>query len=480
MTSAAGPGPLRALVRRLSLASRVALLSAVAVGVAVAVTSAAAFATVRMQLYDSLDDSLRQRAHAAASSDLVQRATLEGVPSAALGAGDVLIALVAADGSSATARGTRFPQLGPPEVAVARSGDTVSVRTVATEAGDYRVVAVPSPNADVALVLAQSLEPTHATLRGLGTVMLLVGAAGVLLAAMAGAAVARSGLRPVRRLTGAAEDVARTDQLRPIEVSGTDEIARLATAFNEMLAALAASRDRQRRLVADAGHELRTPLTSLRTNLDLLVQADARGGLAPQARQELLDDVRAQLAELTALVHDLIELARDEPLARDPVPVDLADVVARAVQRVRRRAGSVEFVVQVAPWRVVGEPQALERAVVNLLDNAVKWSPPGGVVHVQLAEGVLSVADRGPGVDEADLPYIFERFYRASDARRLPGSGLGLAITRQVAERHGGSVDAARRPGGGAVFRMAVPAAAGLGQPPASSQRDLRVTGHHR
>jgi len=448
-----------AQTRRLSLAARVTLLAAVAVGLAVAVTSAAAFATVRMQLYDGLDESLVQRAREAASSDLVQRATLEGVPSAALGAGDVLIALVTADGTGTTARGVPFPPLGAAETAVARGAAKGSLRTVATEESDYRVVAVPTPEADAALVLAQSLEPTQRTLRGLGTVLLLAGAVGVLLAAISGYAVARSGLQPVRRLTAAAEDVARTDQLRPIAVTGDDEIARLAAAFNEMLVALSASRERQRRLVADAGHELRTPLTALRTNLDLLAQADARGGLAPQARAELLEDVRAQVEELSSLVQDLVELARDEPLHRGPEPVDLADVVAQAVQRVRRRAGTVRFDVRTQPWLVVGEPQALERAVVNLLDNAVKWSPPHGVVSVRLAGDTLEVADQGPGIDEADLPYVFERFYRASDARRLPGSGLGLAITRQAAERHGGSVVAASREGGGTVFRLVLPPA---------------------
>ncbi|MFP5291288.1 MAG: histidine kinase dimerization/phospho-acceptor domain-containing protein, partial [Actinomycetes bacterium] len=188
-----------------------------------------------------------------------------------------------------------------------------------------------------------SLRNNETTLERLGFVLLVFGLLGVVLATAAGWAVARNGLRPVRRLTHKAEEIARTEQLDPIEVEGNDEIARLASAFNAMLAALAASRDRQRRLVADASHELRTPLTSLRTNLDLLVQADARGGLSEQARTELMDDIRFQIEEMTTLIGDLTELARDEPPVVTAEPVDLAEVTARAVERVRRRASSLHF-----------------------------------------------------------------------------------------------------------------------------------------
>jgi two-component system, OmpR family, sensor histidine kinase MprB len=446
-------------VSRLSLANRVSALTAIAVGVAVAVTSIAAFVTLRHQLYSSLDSSLLNRATAAARAGLVPQATVRQIPSAWLGAADVRFATVQADGAiySPPQRGAGDIHLGLPELEVARGHDSYAVRTIHSSDGvDYRVVTVPS-EPGTALALAQSLEPTQETLGELGVVMLIVGALGVVVAGAFGMGVARSGLRPVRRLTSAAEEVARTDELKPIDVTGSDEIARLAGAFNEMLTALGASRDRQRQLVADAGHELRTPLTSLRTNIDLLAQADSQGGLEPSARQELLADVRGQLEELTALIQDLVQLARDEPLPREPEPVDLADVVDHAVERVRRRSGTVVFDVDLQPWRVIGELQTLDRAVVNMLDNAVKWSPPDGVVTVRLVNGVLDVADQGPGVSGEDLPHIFERFYRASDARRLPGSGLGLAIVRQTAQRHGGSVSAGRTPEGGAIFRLTLP-----------------------
>jgi two-component system sensor histidine kinase MprB len=305
--------------------------------------------------------------------------------------------------------------------------------------------------------VAQSLADNDRTLDRLGLVMLVFGAAGVAAATAAGWVVARNGLRPVRRLTDAAEEIARTEKLDPIEVEGNDEIARLASAFNAMLAALSASRDRQRQLVADAGHELRTPLTSLRTNLDLLTQADRQGGLSETARAELLGDVRFQIEELTTLIGDLTELARDEAAGVPLEPVDLSDVVARAVERVRRRAPSLEFDVRTEPWWVVGESAALERAVTNLLDNAAKWSPPLGVVTVRLDDGTLLVADEGRGIAEQDLPHVFDRFYRSPESRTMPGSGLGLAIVRQVAERHGGSVSAGRADAGGAAFWLSLP-----------------------
>jgi two-component system, OmpR family, sensor histidine kinase MprB len=341
---------------------------------------------------------------------------------------------------------------------VARGTSSYSCRTIkASDGVDYRVATVPTGEDGIAFVVAQSLQANEAALDKLGLVMFLLGAVGVIAAALAGWAVARNGLRPVRRLTDAAEEIARTEKLDPIEVEGNDEIARLARAFNAMLTALSASRDRQRQLVADAGHELRTPLTSLRTNLDLLTQADRQGGLSATSRAELLDDVRFQIEELTTLIGDLTELAREEPGRLALEQVDLADVTERAVERVRRRASSLHFDTRVEPWTVTGEPAALERAVTNLLDNAAKWSPPLGVVTVRLVDGTLMVADQGHGIAKSDLPHVFDRFYRSPESRTLPGSGLGLSIVRQVAERHGGTVRVGASESGGAAFWMSIP-----------------------
>jgi two-component system sensor histidine kinase MprB len=256
-------------------------------------------------------------------------------------------------------------------------------------------------------------------------------------------------------------------------VTGSDEISRLAQAFNAMLVALARSQDRQRRLVGDAGHELRTPLTSIRTNLDLLAQADKRGGLAAEDRQQLLDDVRAQMDELTTLIGDLTELARDTPQVRDAELIELSNVVEDAVIKVRRRAPGIAWDVQLTPFPVWGDERLLGRAVTNLLDNAAKYSSPddptlaqaerrtvGGHVAVRLQDGVLTVTDSGPGIAEADLPHVFERFYRSSEARSRPGSGLGLAIVKHAAEQHGGMVYARNAPPAGAEFTLWLPHAA--------------------
>jgi two-component system sensor histidine kinase MprB len=378
-----------------------------------------------------------------------------------LGATDTAVAYIDAQGGGLTAKAPKGTiQLGAPEKEVAAGKRKYSCRTISTDNGDYRVTTVPADEHGYALVIAQSLESNEYSLNRLGLMMFLFGAAGVITAALAGWAVARNGLRPVRRLTEAAEDIARTENLDPIYVEGNDEIARMASAFNAMLAALSASRDRQRQLVADAGHELRTPLTSLRTNLDLLTQADRQGGLSESSRAELLDDIQFQIEELTTLIGDLTELARDDAAQAPLEPLDLAEITDRAVQRVRRRASSLEFDVQTAPWWVTGEAAALERAVTNLLDNAAKWSPPLGVVTVRLEDGTLEVTDQGHGIAEADLPHVFDRFYRSTESRTMPGSGLGLAIVRQITERHGGTVRAGRSEQGGAAFWLSVPGSA--------------------
>ncbi len=441
---------------RRSLASRVSLLTTMVVGISVALVAFAAFFTVRMQMESTLDDSMLNRAHKAAAGGAMTGSAIT-LPSWMLGAADVRIATITAD-RRVRSMDNNGPQLnlGSPELAVARGDSEQSVRTVAAEGIDYRVVTVPAGE-DEALVLVQSLEPQDRLMRELGITMLFAGGLGVLLAALAGWAVARNGLRPVRRLTSSVEHIARTEDLTPLAVEGADEVARLSLAFNSMLTSLAASRDRQRQLVADAGHELRTPLTSLRTNLDLLSQADAGAGLPADARAELLSDVRAQIEELTTLIGDLVELARDEPMTHVVESVDLIEVLDRAIARVRRRAPGVEFEVDLSPWWVVGEQAALERAVTNLLDNAAKWSPAGGVIRVYLDHGRLLVDDCGSGIADEDLPLIFERFYRSTESRSMPGSGLGLSIVRQVAERHSGSVFAGPAPGGGARFALTLP-----------------------
>ncbi|MEV6284355.1 HAMP domain-containing sensor histidine kinase [Kribbella sp. NPDC051770] len=455
-----------------------------AVGFAVALVSVSAYVTVRQQMYQNLDNSLVDRAGQAASRGILTNLTnLQEVSPDALGLSDIKLGLLGADGQQFGADPQYLPPMGSAEQEVAvGQGNEASIRTVGVRnAGHVRVVAVPTQfcpyrgvkcSADEiepgALVVAQSLDPIDRTLHNLGIVLWAFGLVGVIGAALAGNAIAQSGLRPLVRLTGAAEHVARTEELRPIPVTGTDEISRLAMAFNAMLQALARSQDRQRRLVGDAGHELRTPLTSIRTNLDLLAQADKRGGLKPEDRKQLLDDVQAQMDELTTLIGDLTELARDTPQVRDAELIELSNVVEDAVLKVRRRAPGLEWDVQLAPFPVWGDERLLGRAVTNLLDNAAKYStpdnpapgePPSRVI-VRLRDGVLTVTDSGPGIAEADLPHVFERFYRSSEARSRPGSGLGLAIVKHAAEQHGGMIYARNAPSGGAQFTLWLPHAA--------------------
>lgn len=449
----------------LPLRGRIGILAVLVAALGVVLVSLAAFVTVRISIMDTLDANLLQRAYAAAQSDLAKPSYLVTLPPEALGAGDIRIALLRTydNGRYSVENSSPAPPMGPDELAVATGRDESSVRSGSLDGHPYRVVAVGAGPGQ-ALVIAQRLDPTQQVFTQLAIALPIVGGVSIVLAAVAGVAVARAALRPVYRLTAATERVAATGDMRPIVVDGTDELARLTESFNEMLGALAASQEQQRRLVADAGHELRTPLTSMRTNLELLAAASRPGApeLPDTERAEILDDVQAQVAELSTLVGDLVELAREDAPAVIHEPVELVDVVARALERARRRAGEVRFETSLVGWTLFGDATALERAVLNLLDNAAKWSPPGGTVRVQLRPidewtVLLEVADAGPGIAEVDLPHVFDRFYRADTSRTMPGSGLGLAIVRQVAVRHGGAVWAGRAPEGGALLALRLP-----------------------
>lgn len=301
-----------------------------------------------------------------------------------------------------------------------------------------------------AISYARPLQEINESLDTLALLLAAVAALGVLGAATAGLLVSRAGLAPVDRLTGIAEQIARTGDLTvAIPADGNDEVARLGRAFNSMTSSLAHSLERQQRLVADAGHELRTPLTSLRANIDLLLRSETLNRPLPaDRRHKLLTSIQAQLAELTSLVGDLLQLARpaESPGATGNVPVAGHDIVADAVARVRLRGPDVTINAQLSPWYVWHDATALARAVVNLLDNAVKFSPPESTVEVSLRGGELTVTDHGDGIAQADLPFVFDRFWRAPSARGMPGSGLGLAIVAQVAREAGGSVEIGTAP----------------------------------
>jgi two-component system sensor histidine kinase MprB len=299
--------------------------------------------------------------------------------------------------------------------------------------------------------IARPLSEVDRELSRILLILALVGAGGIAIAALLGTLVARAALTPIVRFTRRTEALSGSlDTSQRVEVRGRDELARLASSFNATLDALERSVQAQRQLVADASHELRTPIASLRANIQVLADAER---LPLEDQQSLRRDIIEELDELTALVSDVVELARgsETPAIKDELRVD--EIVSAAVERARRRGG-VRFELELEPTLVRGDPSRIDRAVSNLLENARKWSPAGGVVEVELHGGTLSVRDHGPGFTDADLPKVFERFYRAEQARALPGSGLGLAIVRQAAEAHGGEASAENASGGGARLRV--------------------------
>jgi two-component system sensor histidine kinase MprB len=341
--------------------------------------------------------------------------------------------------------GTRAKQLA--------AGGTGSFFSDAHVSGVHLRVLTVGLGARGAAQVARPLTEVDRALRQLLVVLLVVGGIGILVAAALGFVVARAALAPVSRFTRRTEALtANPDLSQRLEIHGQDELARLARSFNATLDALERSAEAQRHLVADASHELRTPIASLRANIQVLQDADQ----LPEAdRESLRADIIAELDELTALVGDVVELARGSKPSDVVDDVRIDQIVRALVERAERRAGDgVTLRVSLQPTVVSGEPVRISRAISNLLGNAHKWSPAGGVIEIDLVDGSLTVRDHGPGFEEADLPHIFDRFYRADSARGMPGSGLGLAIVRQAAEAHGGSVSAANAAGGGAVVTV--------------------------
>ncbi|WP_280392070.1 HAMP domain-containing sensor histidine kinase [Nocardia brasiliensis] len=456
------------LTRSVSLRWRVTLLAASVVAIAVAVTSIAAYALVARALYANVDTQLRSRAAAVIASN-PYGFNYQNLMVATSFYPDTGIALISPNLQPYAPPQLTVPPVGQQEMDVAHSRMNSSLRTVGTQ----RVLAVHT-DLGATLVISQRLQPTREVLDRLAWLLFVVGGCGVVLAAAAGTAVGRTGLRPIGRLTAATERIARTDDLTPIPVTGDDELARLTESFNTMLRALAESRDRQRRLVADAGHELRTPLTSLRTNTELLMASSRPGAprIPEEDMAELRADVMAQIEELSNLVGDLVDLAREDAPETVYERVDLGEVAERALERVRRRRGSVEFVAQVRPWFVYGHEAGLERAILNVLDNAAKWSPAGATVAVHMREAgrgllELTVDDAGPGTPPAERELVFDRFYRTTASRSMPGSGLGLAIVKQVVTKHGGTIGIDTSARGGALVRIVLP-----GEPGAPTRLD--------
>lgn len=458
---------------RRSLRGRLALLSALAVTLAVAAASVLAYVTTARTMLRQVDDALTSLDAIAAAGEQV-RDDVPGGGLVDLALPELLCAraeepmagvesflgrtqLVRADGSVCVADESRLIEPTAEDVAVAAGRAQTRPRDAVAADGTHLRVQTTRVGEGYALMVARDLTETDTTLARLRLLLTLLTCGGAIVAGGAGLLVARTGLRPVEGLTRAAERVATTQDLDvPIPVRGNDEVARLARTFNTMIAALAGARERQQQLIADASHELRTPLASLRTNVELLLRVQRSDRVLPADEHEaLLESVAAQLAELGDLISELTLLARaDAP--REPVPVRLDDVVRRAAGRASRR-GDHDVRLDLAPWLVDGDPADLERAVLNVLDNAVKFAPGRSVIEVRLSEGALTVADEGPGIPPAERELALERFWRSPTARSTPGSGLGLAVVADVIRRHGGTVELGAADGGGALVRLSVP-----------------------
>lgn len=426
----------------MSFRTRLTLVATGAVAATLVLASIVIYVAVAASIRSQVDDGLRRQmlllaGPAPGSADLIQ------------GDGQV----VTADGQVTPLRPDSLTLPFVSEArAVAEGRKGMAFRDVHVLGSHLRVLIGPvGPGR--AVELAAPLDRVDQSLHRLAVVLMIVIGAGVVVAAVAGWVVAQAALAPVLRLRAAAKQVA--SDRRPgtrVPVEGDDELADLATSFNDMVAALERSIDAQRTLVADASHELRTPLTSLRTNVEFLLREPGM-----EIHTALLGELRDEIDDLGSLVSDLIELARHEGDAEPGVDVRLDELTATAVARAQRRAPTINFETDLCPVTVSGVPGRLDRAVTNVIDNAVKWSPTGGSIEIGVAGGELMVRDHGPGIAAADLPQVFNRFYRSGDAHRLPGSGLGLAIVRQVADAHGGTVSAERAPGGGTRIRLWFP-----------------------
>jgi two-component system sensor histidine kinase MprB len=346
------------------------------------------------------------------------------------------------------------------DVAVASTGRGQVLRDSTYAGRHVRMITVPLQDIrGGAVQIALPLHDVDRQLHALAVAFILLALGGLAVTVVASWGAVRRTLRPVQSLTETAEEIAETRDLTlRIESAGNDELGRLAASFNTMLDALERSLAQQRQLVVDASHELRTPLASLRTNVEVLNDVDR---LTPAQRKALLAGIVSQLEELTGLVADVVELARGDAPASTFEDVAWEEVVDRAVERARRHWPQVTFRGHTDPVVVRGVVSRLERAVANMLDNAGKFSPAGSTVDVELtSDGRFTVADRGPGVPDDALPHVFDRFFRADEARALPGSGLGLAIVKQVVDGLGGTIELHNRPDGGAVATMTLPVVA--------------------
>jgi two-component system sensor histidine kinase MprB len=422
----------------MSLRVRLTIVATSVVAVVVAAASLTTYFVMRHELYSQVDNELAQ--HAADPREAFRGPSPYSADA---------VTLLGPDGQFAAG--------------IAGIPITSTMRTVATGTHrgffrdttfqGYHVRQLVEPlSLGGAVVVSRVVDYIDHDLSRLRLILTLVSLGGIAAAALAGALVSRATLAPVRRLTAAAERITETgDPSERVPEGGRGELSRLGTSFNTMLAALEDALETQRRFVADASHELRTPLTSMQTNIEVLKQQER---LDPASRQRLFDDLQREAHEMRDLIGGLLELARGDNPDVEHTSFRFDELVERVLERARSRFPDLVFEARLEPTTLTGSSDRLERAVWNLLENAGKWSTPGSSVEVSLAGGELSVRDHGPGIAPEDREHVFDRFYRAAAARSLPGSGLGLAIVREVAEAHGGTVEADDAPGGGAILRL--------------------------
>jgi len=445
----------------MSLRSRMGAVAALAVAGVVVAVAIAVYVANRSDLRGEVDRSLTaiarpfesiQRIPPLGGQSQPPPERLPGAPPAPFGGASGYVQFIRPDGLILRPPNeTRALPIDQRVLQVARTGHGRFFADATVGGVHLRVLTTADADGG-AVQVARPLTEVDRVLRRLRIALVVIGLVGIALAALLGALVARAALAPIARFTRRTEGLsANPDPSQRLEARGRDELARLAHSFNATLDALERSVQAQRNLVADASHELRTPIASLRANIQTLEEAER----LPQAeRESLRSDIIEELDALTALVGDVVDLARGVELRPSADDVALDRIVSARLDKARRRSPDLRFDADLEPTLVRGSPQRIDRAIANLLDNAVKWSPAGTDIEVKLRSGVFSVRDHGPGFDAKDLPHVFDRFYRADNARRLPGSGLGLAIVRQTAEAHGGYARAANADGGGARLEV--------------------------
>lgn len=463
----------------MTLRNRLALAAAGAAALAVTGVAVLGIGFARYELRSQVDQSLRRQAQNVDATQVVAQripshdvrdvgdhtnhADGEQPPAPAPDGGTTGYQIVDASGNVIVGNdgGTLLP-VDATDLEFARAGTGTRLRDATVEGVHYRIATV-GEQGGYAVLVGRPIDDVDRTLDELTIGFIVLALVGVCVAALLGRLVARRALGPVTLLSAAARDVAaKQDPSLPVPESGGAELEQLGRSINSMLSSLTELREHERRLIDDAAHELRTPLTSLRTNIELLASGRS---LSDDDRRDLLIDLQAQTHEFSDLVGDLDALARraSTDQAAEAQPVRLDEVVANAARRARRRGGPVRIVVRNGdPGTVIGDAPMIERAIMNVLDNAVKWSPPDGLVVVEVRGTVITVTDDGCGIGADEAPHVFDRFWRAPTARSMPGSGLGLSIVRRVVDDHHGDVTIDANPTGGTRVRIELPSAGAL------------------